>query len=65
MRDTKYKFCLPAYKTRFLAEALNSIKSQTYTDFVCIVSDDCSPEDIKAVFDDMVGDDSRFFYRRN
>ena len=65
MKDTKYTFCLPAYKTRFLAESLNSIKSQTYTDFVCIVSDDCSPEDVKTIFDDTVGDDTRFIYRRN
>ncbi|TGX80310.1 glycosyltransferase [Palleniella muris] len=65
MRDTKYTFCLPAYKVKFLAEALNSIRGQTFTDFTCIVSDDCSPENIKEVFDKTVGDDSRFVYRRN
>lgn len=62
---TKYTFLLPAWKTRFLAEALSSIKNQTYTDFKVIVSDDCSPEDVKGTYDAVVGDDSRFTYRRN
>lgn len=61
----KYTFLLPAYKVIYLAEALQSIKSQTYTDFKVIVSDDCSPEDLKSIFDRTVGDDSRFMYRRN
>ena len=61
----KYTFLLPAYKVKYLAEALQSIKSQTYTDFKVIVSDDCSPEDLKSIFDREVGGDSRFSYRRN
>lgn len=65
MSDNKYTFLLPAYKSKFLSEALLSIKKQTYEKFVCIVSDDCSPEDIKKVFDDVVGSDSRFTYRKN
>lgn len=62
---TKYTFLLPAYKEAFLEEALNSIRSQTYTDFKCIVSDDHSPEELKTVYDRVVGDDPRFTYRRN
>ena len=37
--------------------------SQTYTDFDVIVSDDCSPEDIKSIVDKF--SDSRVTYRRN
>ena len=29
----KYTFLLPAYKAKYLKEALDSIKNQTYTDF--------------------------------
>lgn len=61
----KYTFLLPAYKAKYFKEALLSIKNQTYTSFFCIVSDDCSPEDLKTVFDDAVGNDSRFTYQRN
>lgn len=65
MITPKYTFLLPAYKAKFFAEALVSIKSQTFKDFKVIVSDDCSPEDLKSVFDKVVGDDSRFVFRRN
>lgn len=58
-------FLLPAYKSQYLTEALLSIQRQTYTDFTCLVSDDCSPEDLKTIFDHTVGDDPRFVYRRN
>ena len=65
MNNPKYTFLLPAYKACFFEEALLSIKNQTYTNFVCIVSDDCSPEDLKSVFDKVCADDPRFSYRRN
>lgn len=62
---TKYTFLLPAYKPNFLEEALVSIKQQTYTDFKVIVSDDCSPHDLKSIFEKTCGDDPRFVFRRN
>lgn len=61
----KYTFLLPAYKSQFLREALESIKHQEYHDFQVLVSDDCSPENLKEIFDETVGTDSRFLYRRN
>lgn len=60
-----YTFLLPAYKARFFEETLRCIKNQTYKEFKCLVSDDCSPDDIKSIFDRTVGDDARFVYRRN
>ena len=63
--NIKYTFLLPAFKASFLEEALLSIKNQTFKDFVVLVSDDCSPDPIKQVFDKVVGDDVRFTYRRN
>lgn len=65
MNRTKYTFLLPAYKPNFLEEALESIKNQTYPDFKVIVSDDCSPYDLKSVFDRICSGDSRFSFRRN
>lgn len=61
----KYTFLLPAYKSLFFERALISIKNQKYHNFLCIVSDDCSPEPLKEVYDKVVGDDIRFSYRRN
>lgn len=65
MKQTKYTFLLPAYKPDFFEEALRSIKKQTYMDFKVLVSDDCSPHDLKSIFDKVCGDDERFAYRRN
>ena len=65
MTQTKYTFLLPAYKPDFFEEALRSIKTQTFSDFKVLVSDDCSPHDLKSIFDKVCGDDERFAYRRN
>ena len=37
---------IPAYKGRFLGEALESLARQSCRDFTVYVGDDCSPEDI-------------------
>lgn len=65
MPQTKYSFLLPAYKVKYFEEALVSIKNQTLKNFKVIVSDDCSPENLKSVYDKVVSDDSRFEFRRN
>lgn len=59
----KYTFLLPAYKAKYLKEALESIVAQSYTDWQCVVSDDCSPEDLKSIVEAM--HDARITYRRN
>ena len=61
----KYTFLLPAYKPDFFEVALRSIKSQTLKDFKVLVSDDCSPHDLKSIYNKVRGDDARFSYRRN
>lgn len=61
----KYTFLLPAYKPDFFEVALRSIKDQTYSDFKVLVSDDCSPHNLKSIYDKVCGDDERFCYRRN
>lgn len=54
----KYTFLLPAFKPDFLEVALRSIKSQTLKDFKVLVSDDCSPHDLKPIYNKVCGDDA-------
>ena len=63
--STKYTFLLPAYKPDFFEVALRSIETQTLKDFKVLVSDDCSPHDLKSIYNKVCGDDERFTYRRN
>ena len=65
MSTVKYTFLLPAYKPNFLEEALESIKGQTFKDFKVLVSDDCSPYDLRSIFNKVCSGDSRFTFRRN
>lgn len=49
MENIKYSFVLPAYKTRFFKEAIDSILAQTYTDFELIIVNDASPGDMDSI----------------
>lgn len=59
-----YTFLLPAFKEQYLDVMLRSIQTQTYTDFKVLISDDCSPENIKSVCEPYLAD-PRFTYHRN
>lgn len=59
----KYTFLMPAYKAAYISEAIESILSQSYQDFQLIISDDCSPENLKAIVECF--DDNRIVFRRN
>ena len=59
----KYSFVLPAYKSQFLKESIDSILAQSYKDFELIIVDDASPDDIKGVVGSY--DDARIRYYRN
>lgn len=56
-------FLLPAYKSQWIAQSLESILGQTYTNIELVIVNDSSPEDIKAI----VGgySDSRIRYYEN
>ena len=56
-------FVMPAYKARFLAQAIESILSQTDSDWELVVVDDESPEDLGSILASY--HDSRICYYRN
>ena len=60
----KFSVTIPTFKARYLAEAIQSIASQSYADWELIVVDDCSPEDIRSVVAPWFND-SRIRYYRN
>ena len=59
----KYSFVLPAYKSQFLKESIDSILAQSYKDFELIIVDDASPDDIGGLVS--LYDDARIRYYRN
>ena len=53
MKPPVVSILMPVYKTsQYLREAIDSILSQTYTDFELIVLNDCSPDDAEEVLDE-------------
>lgn len=59
----KASFILPAYKRRFLREAIESILAQTEQNFELVVVDDASPENLQELVESF--DDARLVYHRN
>lgn len=59
----KVSVIMPAYKAKFIKEAINSVLNQTFTDFELIVVNDKSPEDIGSIVNSFT--DSRIRYYKN
>lgn len=60
----RFSFLMPIYKAEFLEYSLKSILNQTYNEnFEIILSDDCSPYDLKGIIDKF--NDKRIKYNRN
>jgi glycosyltransferase involved in cell wall biosynthesis len=59
----KFTIGIPAYKAAFLAECLDSILEQTYTDFEIVIVDDASPEDLDSIVHSYK--DARIRYYKN
>lgn len=54
---------IPAYKSCFLSDAIESALAQSYADIEVLIVDDCSPEDIKSIVNKF--HDDRLRYYRN
>lgn len=63
MTERKVSIIVPCYKQAvYLPETLDSVLSQTYTLWECIIVDDGSPDNTKEVAQEYVNKDSRFKY---
>ncbi len=58
-----FSVTIPAYKGKYLSEAIDSVLAQSFGDFELIIVDDNSPEDLKSVVDRY--SDERIHYYRN
>lgn len=59
----KYSILIPAYKSKYLKECIDSILSQTYPEFEVIIVNDASPEDIDSIINSYT--DNRIHYFKN
>lgn len=59
----KFSVMIPAYKRTYLKECIDSILTQTYTDFELIIVNDASPEDLDSIVNSY--SDSRIHYYKN
>lgn len=60
---SKFSICIPAYKSKYLKECIQSILLQTVQDFELIILNDSSPEPVKEVVATI--EDSRIRYFEN
>lgn len=61
--NIKFSILVPAFKAQFLAECIDSILSQTYTNFELIIVNDASPENLGEIVSSY--NDSRIQYYVN
>lgn len=61
--DIKFSIAIPAYKSSFLKECIESILQQGYSNFEIIIVDDDSPENIKAIVEPFLSDYRVYFYQ--
>ena len=51
LKQNNLAIVIPAYKSTFLAAALDSIAAQTCKDFILYIGDDCSPNNLGEIVD--------------
>ena len=59
----RYSFVLPAYKSDYLQDAIESILQQTFNDFELIIVDDASPYNLESIVKQY--NDQRIVFHRN
>ena len=61
----KFSITIPAYKSSFLREAIESVTAQAYRYWELVVVDDCSPEDLANIVKPYLEDKRISYYRNN
>lgn len=61
--NIKFSVTIPTYKDKYLKEAIDSILSQTYSNFEIVIVNDASPYDIDSIIQDYT--DPRILYFKN
>lgn len=61
--NIKFSVTIPAYKEKFLKEAIDSILAQTYQNYEIVIVNDASPYDIDSIVNNY--NDSRIRYYKN
>lgn len=59
----KFSVTIPAYKSQYLREAIESVVSQTYPDWELIIVDDYSPENLGAIVKPFLSNKRIRYYR--
>ena len=63
MQKNLVSIITPTYNCgAFIAETMDTVLAQTYTDWEMIIVDDCSTDDTRAVVEAYQAKDSRFIY---
>jgi len=57
----QFSICIPAYKSRFLAECIQSILQQSVGDFELIILNDCSPQPVRQIVEGFTDTRIRYF----
>lgn len=60
----RFSITIPAYKSQYLKEAIESVIQQSYSDWELIIVDDCSPENLLVLVQPYLSD-TRIRYYRN
>jgi glycosyltransferase involved in cell wall biosynthesis len=63
MKPVFFSFVLPAFKAKFLREAIESILNQSYTNYELIIVNDASPENLEEIIGSF--NDTRIHYYQN
>ncbi|MBN7809333.1 glycosyltransferase [Algoriphagus sp. H41] len=57
----KFSICIPAYKSAFLRECIQSILDQSLGDFELIILNDCSPQPVREIVEQFTDPRIRYF----